>query len=94
MGKQTPAALMWAYTTQELYSLAVTKLHLSTRIFIHTLFSHQCNPSLKIKKFHSSTSRRVSAAKDHHQVSCHAKTVAVYKIKKKICKIFIYSHSV
>jgi hypothetical protein len=41
--------------------------------FIHILCSQQCNPSLKIKKFHSSTSRHVSAAKGYHQVSCYAK---------------------
>jgi hypothetical protein len=54
-------------------------------------FCHQCNPSLKIKEFHSSTSGHVSAAKGHHhQVSGYAKTVALYKIYQ----IFIYSYHV
>jgi hypothetical protein len=37
--------------------------------FIHNLFSHPCNPSLINKKFHTSSSRHVSAIKGHHQVS-------------------------
>jgi hypothetical protein len=62
---------------------------------VYTLFTHQCNPSLNIKKFHSSTSQHVSAATKNHQVSCYAKTVALYKIYKVshmvwINKYFIY----
>jgi hypothetical protein len=38
------------------------------RFFMHTLFSHQWNLSLKIKKFHFFTSQHVSAAKGEHHL--------------------------
>jgi hypothetical protein len=66
------------------YTNLLAILHLIILLHLYILythlFSHQCNSSLKIKKFHSSTSRHVSAAKGHHQVSCYATTVALYKI--------------
>jgi ABC-type maltose transport system permease subunit len=51
-----------------------------SQYFIHTLFSHQYNPSLTIRKYNFSTSLHVSAVNGHHQVSCYAKIVALYKI--------------
>jgi hypothetical protein len=63
--------------------MGIVLLYLSILLHLFNLyapFSHKSNPSFKIKKFHSSTSRHVSAAKGHHHVSYYAKTVALYKI--------------
>jgi hypothetical protein len=76
-------------------SISVASRYTDWAIPAHTLeyqyllFKWQSNSSLKIiKKFHPSTSRHVSAGMGHHEVTCFAQTLALYKIYK----LFIYSH--